>query len=194
MNLRIANILPLLVITLIALGTSSCSTLKVDSGLEASADFSKYSTYQWVVAPANAGGGKPRFDSPILRKQVHQLVDAEMQKRGFRLVEQGGSDLLVGYYASVSSKTRVTQVDTSMGFTSGLPHYARSEYMMPSTATLINQFEEGTLIVGVGDARTRQLLWRGSAEAEIGLDDSISRRQSRVQKAVSKMFRSFPGK
>ncbi len=173
---------------------SSCSTLKVDSDHAASSDFSKYSTYRWIAAPSSAGGGKPRVDNPILRKAVHEQVDEQLQKRGFRRVDQGSSDLLVGYFASATSKTQVTQVDSSMGFSSGLPHYVRTEYMMPSTATLVNHFEEGSLIVGVGDARTRQILWRGSAEAQIDLDDSISRRQSRVQNAVSKMFRGFPKK
>lgn len=171
---------------------NSCSTLKVSSDLKGSSDFSQFSTYRWIPAPAYAGGGKPRYDSPSLRDQVQKLVDAELQKRGFRRSDQGPSDLLVAYFASVSSVTKVTQVDTSMGFNSSLPAYVRTDFMMPSTSTLVNQFEEGTLIVGVGDARSRQLLWRGSAEAEIGLDDSRSRRQNRVQSAISKMFRGFP--
>lgn len=81
-----------------------------------------------------------------------------------------------------------------MGFSSGLPHYTRPAYMMPSTTTLVDRFEKGDLIVGIGDAQTRQLLWRGVAEAEIGLDDSKQRRENRVSSAVSKMFRSFPKK
>ena len=79
-----------------------------------------------------------------------------------------------------------------MGFNSGMPHYVRPEYMTPSSTTLVDHFEKGSLIVGVGDARTRQLLWRGSAEAEIAYDDSANRRQSRIQKAITKMFRGFP--
>jgi hypothetical protein len=179
-------------IALVSFTLSSCSTLKVDSDLVASSDFSAYSTYQWIAAPASAGGGKPRFDSPMLREQVRKSVDAEMKKRGYRRVDQGPSDLLVGYFASVTSKTRVTQVDTSMGFSSSMPHYVNTSYMMPATATLVDQFEQGSLIVGVGSARTRQILWRGSAEAEIGLNDSDSRRRNRIQSAISKMFRGFP--
>ncbi len=186
--------LRLLSLILVTLTIQSCSSLKVNSDLASSSDFSKYSTYRWIPAPAGAGAGKARFDSPLLRKQMHLLVDAEMQQRGFRLVEQGSSDLLVAYFASVVSQARVTQVDTSMGFNSGLPHYVRPEYMMSTTTTLVDRFEKGDLIVGVGDARTRQLLWRGSAEAEIGLDDSKRRRQSRIETAIAKMFRSFPKK
>jgi len=180
--------------TLGALWLCSCSTLKVTSDQTSSSDFSQYKTYRWIPALARAGGGKPRSDNPILRAQVQQKVDAEMQKRGFRRVDQGSTDLLVGYFASVSAKTRVTQVDTSMGFSSSLPAYVNTSYMIPSTTTLVDQFEEGTLVVGVGDAKSRRLLWRGSAEAEIGLDDSANRRENRIDKAVSKMFRGFPKK
>ncbi|MCF6312082.1 MAG: DUF4136 domain-containing protein [Verrucomicrobiales bacterium] len=182
----------LLLIALFTLG--SCSSLKVSSTMQGSGDFSKYTTYSWITAPAYAGGGKPRFDSPQLRKHMHQQVDAEMQKRGFRLVNQGSSDLLVAYFASVAEQVRVTQVDTTMGFSSGLPHYMRPAYMMPSTTTLVDRFEKGDLIVGVGDAQTRQLLWRGVAQAEIRADDSKQHRENRVSTAVSKMFRSFPKK
>lgn len=192
MNIPIPGFRPLFTIALMSFVLSSCSTLKVDSDLAASSDFSAYSTYQWIAAPVSAGGGKPRFDSPMLREQVRKSVDAELKKRGYRRVDQGPSDLLVGYFASVASKARVTQVDTSMGFSSSMPHYVNTAYMMPSTTTLVDQFEQGSLIVGVGNARTRQILWRGSAEAEIGLNDSDSRRRNRIQSAVSKMFRSFP--
>jgi hypothetical protein len=181
-------------ISLGALWLCSCSTLKVTSDHTNSSDFSQYKTYRWIPAPAYAGRGKPRSDSPALRTQVQQRVDAEMQKRGYRRVDQGSSDLLVGYFASVSAKTRVTQVDTSMGFSSSLPAYVNTSYMIPTTTTLVDQFEEGTLVIGVGDAKSRRLLWRGSAEAEIGLDDSVGRRESRIDKAVTKMFRSFPKK
>ena len=185
--------LSLLALTFLSvLLVNSCSTLKVSSDLKGGGDISQYSTYRWIQAPASAGGGKPRFDSPALREQVQRLVDEELSKRGYRRTDQGNSDLLVGYFASVTNKVRVTQVDTSMGFNSSLPAFVRTEYMAPSTATLIDQFEKGTLIVGVGNARTRQLLWRGSAEAEIGLNDSDKRRQNRIQSAISKMFRGFP--
>ncbi|NOX99809.1 MAG: DUF4136 domain-containing protein [Verrucomicrobia bacterium] len=182
----------LFTITAMTFVLSSCSTLNVDSDLVASSDLSAYSTYQWIIAPASAGGGKPRFDSPLLREQVRKSVDAELQQRGYQRVNQGPSDLLVGYFASVASKARVTQVDTSMGFSSSMPHYVNTSYMMPSTVTLVDQFEQGSLIVGIGSATTRQILWRGSAEAEIGLNDSGSRRRNRIQSAVSKMFRGFP--
>ncbi len=143
---------------MLALGFCSCSTLKVTSDQTGSADFSQYSTYRWIPAPAYAGQGKPRFDSPILRAQVQRRVDAELQKRGYRRVGQGASDLLIGYFASVSSKARVTQVDTNMGFSSSLPAYVDTSHMIPSTTTLVDQFEEGTLVVGVGDAKSRRLL------------------------------------
>ena len=62
---------------------NSCSTLKVNSDLAGSSDFSKYTTYRGIASPNSAGAGKPRYDSPALREQVRKLVDAELAKKRF---------------------------------------------------------------------------------------------------------------
>jgi hypothetical protein len=51
-------------------------------------------------------------------------------------------------------------------------------------------YQEGTLIVDMYDAKTKQLLWRGSAEGT--LSDKAAKNENKLNKAVAKMFKDFP--
>jgi hypothetical protein len=51
-------------------------------------------------------------------------------------------------------------------------------------------YQEGTLIIDIYDAKTKQLLWRGSAEGT--LSDKAAKNENKLDKAVAKMFKEFP--
>src|SRR5208283_1121407 len=51
-------------------------------------------------------------------------------------------------------------------------------------------YQAGTLVVYMFDAKTKQLLWRGSAEGT--LSDKAEKNEKKLEKAVAKMFKDFP--
>jgi hypothetical protein len=51
-------------------------------------------------------------------------------------------------------------------------------------------YKAGTLVIDMYDAKTRQLLWRGSAEGT--LSDKPAKNENKLDKAVAKMFKDFP--
>jgi hypothetical protein len=51
-------------------------------------------------------------------------------------------------------------------------------------------YQVGTLIIDMYDAKTKQLLWRGSAEGT--LSDKASKNENKLDKAAAKMFKDFP--
>lgn len=51
-------------------------------------------------------------------------------------------------------------------------------------------YKAGTLVIDMYDTRTRQLLWRGTAEGT--LSDKAGKNEKSLDKAVAKMFRNFP--
>jgi hypothetical protein len=51
-------------------------------------------------------------------------------------------------------------------------------------------YKAGTLVVAMYDAKTKQLLWRGTAEGT--LSDKADKNQKKLDKAVAKMFKDFP--
>jgi hypothetical protein len=51
-------------------------------------------------------------------------------------------------------------------------------------------YQEGTLVIDIYDAKTKQLLWRGSAGGT--LSDKAAKNENKLDKAVAKMFKDFP--
>jgi Domain of unknown function (DUF4136) len=48
----------------------------------------------------------------------------------------------------------------------------------------------GTLVVDLYDTKTKQLIWRGSAEDT--LSDKATKNEKNLDKGVAKMFKAFP--
>jgi hypothetical protein len=51
-------------------------------------------------------------------------------------------------------------------------------------------YKEGTLVIDMYDGKTKQLLWRGTAEGT--LSDKANKNENKLEKAVAKMFKNFP--
>ena len=54
----------------------------------------------------------------------------------------------------------------------------------------VQTYETGTLIVDLYDARTKQLVWRGTAAGT--LSDKPEKNTAKMNKAVAKMFEQYP--
>ncbi|MBI5544986.1 MAG: DUF4136 domain-containing protein, partial [Deltaproteobacteria bacterium] len=53
---------------------------------------------------------------------------------------------------------------------------------------------QGTLILDVVDGDSKQLVWRGDAQADLGSDPSGSDAQKKIDEATKKMLSNFPPK
>jgi hypothetical protein len=51
-------------------------------------------------------------------------------------------------------------------------------------------YQAGTLVIDMYDAKTKQLLWRGTAGGT--LSDKADKNEKKLEKAVAKMFKDFP--
>ena len=54
------------------------------------------------------------------------------------------------------------------------------------------EWEEGTLAFEIHETRGNALVWRASAQAALGEDESLEARRTRLDEAVQKSFREFP--
>ena len=53
-------------------------------------------------------------------------------------------------------------------------------------------YEEGTLVLDFVDTETKQLIWRGSAKAEIDRVDSPEKSWEIIKKAVGEILKKYP--
>ena len=58
------------------------------------------------------------------------------------------------------------------------------------TTTTVSEIPTGQLSVDIGDAKTKKLLWLGSASDT--LSDKPEKNEQKIQKVLDKMFKKFP--
>lgn len=160
---------------------AGCAAMTVSSHIERSADFDRYRTYAWSE-PDTLPPGDPRLDNnPFFRDYVQGAVERQLALKGFEYVTSSESpDLLIHYHANVRRRIDVEAVDRQYGYSgTDEPHLV--------------EFEQGTLVVDVIDARTNKLVWRGWAQDSVaGVLDDQDRLDRQVERGVTRMFEGCP--
>ncbi len=181
------SLVPLLMLTLVA-----CAGIETSTNYDPTAmdKLSGYRTYSWLPQPR--GQENTRVYNPIVETRVKQAVDQELASRGYRKVEQN-PDFQIGWQGAIDKKLDVQTVDRYYGYSWGSWY---SPYYMGAVApeTYVREYEQGTLILDIVDASSNQLVWRGTAQAELSSSSSVSKRQERLNEAVHDTLKDFPPK
>jgi hypothetical protein len=192
-NVLLATILALLV------GVSACSP-KVNVEQRANVNFSKYRTFDFADTEVKTSGDRnPLLRSSITQDRIKQAIADELAKRGLRQVENN-PDFLVTTHTFVEQAER-TVYDTYPGPNYTYPYavgyrgrflpinygswYTPAYYSAPRT----EQYREGTLVLDFIDAKTNNLVWRGSMADPV---DDPGRLGSEFSKAAKEILDKFP--
>ena len=164
-----------------AASMAGCATLTVGSHIDRTVNFGEYITYDWGP-PDNLPVGDPRLDNnSFFRDYLEGAVEKWLAFKGYGRAVSGQPDLLIHYHASVNQKVDVYESDQQYGYCYG------------DCADRIAEFEQGTLVVDVVDARTNKVIWRGWAQDTMtGVIDNQSRLQEQVTKNVAAMMAALP--
>ena len=143
------RLLGLLVFIPAALGAVGCASIRAGSYIERNIDLAQYRTYEW--GPADAlPTGDPRLDqNPFFQDHVQGAIERGLASKGFGRTSEGAPDLLIHYHASVSQRIDLSRLDR-----------AGSCYTEDCQVRVV-EFDAGTLVVDILDARTGRLVWRG---------------------------------
>jgi Domain of unknown function (DUF4136) len=159
--------------SLIAFLCSVAWTQDVKVDWDKAASFTGFHTYAW-------GTGTPA-KNPLMAQRIVDGIDKELAAKGFQRVDTSSNpDLVVLYHASTSTQTQINTMGTGgWGWTWG-----------GTSTTTVNEIPTGQLSVDIGDAKTKKLLWLGSASDT--LSDKPEKNEQKIQKALDKMFKKFP--
>lgn len=171
---------PLSLVAALLLGSVGCASMDVGADFEPSTTLAPFRSFAFDTRDA-LPTGDPRLDNnPFFDSRMRAAVEFEMAAKGLKRGESS-PDLLVHYHASVSQRVDVLRSDTERGYTD-----------VTGTPANIVQFDEGTILVDVVDAKSKRVIWRGWARADLGgvLSDPHTM-DNFVQKAVHGMFTRF---
>jgi hypothetical protein len=148
----------------------------IQTDFDHQANFSQYKTYSWQEIKAS----NSRWDD-----RIKEAVNAQLGSKGWIQVDSGGNVVIVAIKTTQTERTLQTFYD-GMG---GGWRWRGFGGFGESTSTE-QDYKEGTLVVDMYDASTKQLIWRGSAEEM--LSDKAEKNEKNLDKGVAKMFKSFP--
>ena len=161
-------------------------------------DFSKYQTYTWMD-PGVKAGQNPLYYNQIATQNVEQTVNQVLNGRGLRQNDRR-PDLLIGYHFFVEEKTRnVSSYTSPVGMYGpyygwgrwGYGGWGPSWWGWNSYGPMYYQqkYEAGTLVVDMVDARTKQLVWRGSVQNAVS---DPARINAQLTREVGQIVERFP--
>jgi hypothetical protein len=149
------------------------------------ADFNAYRSYVWLEQPTTAVGDAKAAQrtNTLLDKRIKTAVDAELAARGMTLVTEN-PDLLVVYHTGLDRKIDVTD----WGYT--YPRYPYGGWYGGQVD--VYEYNEGTLIVDLIDAKSDQLVWRGTATKVIDETATTEEREANLREVMARLFENYP--
>lgn len=151
----------------------------VTTDMDSSVDFSQFRTYRVLDSDARSAD---EDDGAVIERQVIAAIERELRARGYTVAAE--PDLLVNFDLSIEQRVSVT--DT--------PRTIRHPYMLgfhTSWEQRVEEFDEGTLVIDLADAKRLQLVWRGSTQKVVSraMRDN---REGAINAAVAAIFAEFP--
>ena len=162
--------------------TPSCDDIQTGIAFDRSVDFSSFGTYAWV------GRKDPEINAQLHSSAIN-AIRAELAATGLATADLS-PDLYVTYFANQDEQVRVNI--RQRGYTYGTDWYWAGglPLTLGGSTTEIRTFEEGSLVVDIYSAKSKQLVWRGVASATVSAQRE--KNLSLVKKAVTKLFKQFP--
>jgi hypothetical protein len=169
-------------VTIYALALTGCATtMTVGSHVQPGLDTARYRTYDW--GPADTlPTGDPRLDrNPFFQDHTQGAVEKQMGAKGIERVSSSTPDLLIHIHASITQRINPNQADLVVG------------YCTADSCPGLSEYEAGTIVLDMIDARTNRLVWRAWAQNNIESALENSDELDRViNEAVTRMFAKFP--
>ena len=172
---------------------NACSGIKVITDTDPTVDWSEYKTLEYYGWAEESDKIMTRFD----KERIEKAFGEEFRKRGFSLVKEDG-DMIVTLFIVVEQKTTQTATTTGMGGMHG-GYYGGYYGYGPgygwgsghSTTTIQEyDYEVGTLVCDVFDAKEEKLIWEGIGTGTI--NDNPEKREKNIPLSVEKIMYKFP--
>jgi hypothetical protein len=170
-----------LALTAVIAVVAGCATTGMSSYHAIDSDFTSYHTFDW--GPADAlPTGDPRLDKDLyFQDRLQGAIERGLARRNLPRSEKGATpDLLIHYHAHISRRIDVDRADYSYGLTVD----ANSQ---------IRDYDAGTIVLDIVDARTSQVIWRAWAQHDMTelLEDGRKMAEW-IETAVEQMLARLP--
>ena len=150
-------------------GLTACSP-NVNVEQKAGTNFSQYRSYAWADTEVKTDGDQnPLLQSPIAQDDIKRAIESELSKRGLREVADNPDFYLTThFYVEEAERTVATTPPAqyaypySVRYRGALLPVNYGYWYRPRTTLRTEEYREGTLVLDFIDAKSMDLVWRGS--------------------------------
>jgi len=168
-----------------------CTSAKVSTDADPQANLRSYHTFMFTDT-GDSVGQNPLYHNSLLDNSIHAEIARQLERRGI-IEDVNHPDMLVAYHTFTEKKQSSINNYYPMMYGGwawqfypwGYAPFPYSYWNGGYTRT----YTEGTLIIDVIDARSNQMVWRGSISDVV---DDPANLHKKVMKAVEIIFRRFP--
>ncbi|GGH40371.1 hypothetical protein IA57_02065 [Mangrovimonas yunxiaonensis] len=174
---KVCTLLPMAVLFLVL---SSCSSVRVVSDYDRTADFNAYKSFAFY---------KPGIDeaeiSDLDKRRILRAIEAELLAKGFSKSEN--PDILVSIFTKSREKVNVYNNGWGpYGYGWGWSPWYWNNYSTVSTST------EGVLYIDLIDAKKKELVWQGQGTGY--LTQNREKKIERIHEFVKEVLEEYPPK
>ena len=165
---------------LAVLGTAATAQdVKVD--FDKDANFAALKTFSTKIGTS--------WNNQISEKRITAEIEETLAEKGWTKVD-ANPDALVVLHGATQTKRTLNTFYSGGGGWGGYGYRGWGGYGMGSATTTESEYNVGTMVVDIFDAKSKQLVYRGAASDEIS--DKPEKNVKKVEKAAAKMFKDFP--
>jgi hypothetical protein len=127
------------------------------------------------------------WGNPIGEKRMTDEMTQALVAKGWATAPEGEADAQVVLHGASKTKHSLNTFYSGMG---GYGWRGWGGGGFGTASTSVSDYTEGTLVVDIYEAKSKQLLWRGVAQGE--LKDTPEKREKQLAKVTDKLFKDFP--
>jgi hypothetical protein len=161
--------------------TASAQDVKTD--FDKSANFAAVKTFALKIGTS--------WNNQISEKRVSDEITQSLVEKGWKVAPPESADALVVLHGATDKQKSLNTFYSGGGMYGGYGWRGWGGGMGMGTATTTeSEYLVGTLVVDIFDAKSKSLMFRGTATDE--LSDKPEKNQKKLAKASDKMFKNFP--
>jgi hypothetical protein len=131
------------------------------------------------------------WNNQISEKRISDEITETLQEKGWTVAAADKADAIVVLHGATEKQRTLNTFYSGMGGYGGYGWRGWGGGMGSGTATTTeSEYLVGTLVVDIFDAKTKGLMFRGTAQDEIS--DKPEKNIKKIEKASKKMFKEFP--
>jgi hypothetical protein len=168
-----------------ALSVSCATAFAQDVNIDYDKD-ANFGAIQTFAVKVGTGWG-----NPLSEKRVTDEIQQSLVEKGWKVADAGQADAIVVLHGATEKQKELNTFYSGGGMYGGYGWRGWGGGMGMGTAhTTATEYTVGTLVVDIFDAKSKALLFRGTAQDEIS--DKPDKNKKKLAKVSDKMFKNFP--